>query len=120
MLTWSPAFCFTPLETASCVRYIVRVKNADEHVRCTHCGSPNVRRHRWSGGWFILPLLITGIPFLIPSKRFRCFSCSKDFRLGDGTKGDARFTAKPAVPERTARLVALAAIAIIVLILLFS
>ncbi|MBK9147435.1 MAG: hypothetical protein IPM12_06405 [Flavobacteriales bacterium] len=86
-------------------------------LRCPHCHSDNVRRHKWSGGWFALPLLLTGIPLLIPSKKYRCFRCSKDFKIGVSI-AEAPPNKKPNKWNQ-ARIVAVAILLLLVMIVMF-
>ncbi|HMC96886.1 MAG TPA: hypothetical protein VKG92_04495 [Flavobacteriales bacterium] len=89
-------------------------RKADQaSIRCPHCRSDNVRRHKWSGGGFAIPLFITGIPFLIPSKVHRCFECSRDFKLnGPSARGIEQRQRKGVVA--IAVLVALALVLLLV------
>lgn len=55
-------------------------KGKNEDPRCVHCGSTETRKHKWSGGFFAIPLLLIGIPLLVPSKKYHCFGCGLDFQ----------------------------------------
>jgi hypothetical protein len=64
-------------------------------------------------------LLITGLPFLIPSKTFRCFHCGKDFQEGKAVPAAAGAGVRGG-PGLTKGVALAALIGIVVLIVLLS
>ena len=49
-------------------------------IKCSHCGSMEVRKQKKAGWGFVLGFLLLGVPFFFPNHQFHCFDCGKDFK----------------------------------------